>query len=305
MLTDEAVSRCLERHWALGGARFARLDGGMGSRTWAVDHGNRRWVLKAVVADLGDQFASGLTVAERVERAGIPAGAPEPALDGDLTVTAGGCRVGLLAWVPGNPLTGEDDRQRALIGTTLGRVHRALRGPSGPSGQSDQPGQPVPGMVRFGWVKPAADHLSLRPWLRPAVAAAVDALADLGPDALTQGPLHADPAPEAFLLDRVTGRCGVIDWGGAVYGPLLYDLASAVMYLGGPARATAMTSAYLATGALPTAEAERGLAVMLRLRWAVQADYFAWRISVNDLTGISGPEENEKGLEDARRFLIG
>jgi hypothetical protein len=44
---------------------------------------------------------------------------------------------------------------------------------------------------------------------------------------------------------------------------------------------------------------------MLRFRWAVQADYFAWRISVNDLTGISGPEENEKGLEDARRFLIG
>jgi hypothetical protein len=85
----------------------------------------------------------------------------------------------------------------------------------------------------------------------------------------------------------------------------VYDLASAVMYLGGPARATAMTSAYLATGALPAAEAERGLAVMLSFRWAVQADYFAWRISVNDLTGIAGPEENEKGLEDARRFLIG
>jgi hypothetical protein len=35
----------------------------------------------------------------------------------------------------------------------------------------------------------------------------------------------------------------------------------------------------------------------------VQADYFAWRIAENDLTGIAGPEENEKGLEDARRFL--
>jgi hypothetical protein len=30
----------------------------------------------------------------------------------------------------------------------------------------------------------------------------------------------------------------------------------------------------------------------------------AWRITANDLTGITGPEENEKGLEDARRALL-
>ena len=40
---------------------------------------------------------------------------------------------------------------------------------------------------------------------------------------------------------------------------------------------------------------------MLRLRWAVQADYFARRVATDDLTGIDGPAENEKGLEDARR----
>jgi hypothetical protein len=50
-------------------------------------------------------------------------------------------------------------------------------------------------------------------------------------------------------------------------------------------------------------EVERSLAPMLRPRWAVQADYFAWRIAGNNLTGISGPQENEKGLEDARLFL--
>jgi len=42
---------------------------------------------------------------------------------------------------------------------------------------------------------------------------------------------------------------------------------------------------------------------MLRFRWGVQANYFAWRIAENDLTGISGPQDNEKGLEDARRSL--
>jgi hypothetical protein len=31
---------------------------------------------------------------------------------------------------------------------------------------------------------------------------------------------------------------------------------------------------------------------------------FAFRITENDLTGITGPEENEKGLEDARRALL-
>ena len=50
-------------------------------------------------------------------------------------------------------------------------------------------------------------------------------------------------------------------------------------------------------------EVDQGLAAMLRFRWAVQASYFAWRIANNDLTGISSPDENEKGLEDARRSL--
>jgi len=53
------------------------------------------------------------------------------------------------------------------------------------------------------------------------------------------------------------------------------------------------------------AEVTEGLDLMLRFRWAVQADYFARRITGNDLTGITGPEENEKGLEDARRALCG
>ena len=44
---------------------------------------------------------------------------------------------------------------------------------------------------------------------------------------------------------------------------------------------------------------------MLRMRWAVQADYFARRIATNDLTGIASPDENEEGLEDARAALTG
>jgi len=63
-----------------------------------------------------------------------------------------------------------------------------------------------------------------------------------------------------------------------------------------------MTTA-MARGQPGAAEVHAGLVPMLRFRWGVQANYFAWRIAENDLTGISGPQDNEKGLEDARRSL--
>ena len=69
--------------------------------------------------------------------------------------------------------------------------------------------------------------------------------------------------------------------------------------------AAPLIDAYRAAGPLTEAQLAEGLPVLLRFRWAVQADYFAWRITENDLTGIAGPEENEKGLEDARRALLG
>ena len=136
--------------------------------------------------------------------------------------TASGWRLALLTWVPGAPLTGAGEREQRLIGTTLARVHRGLHG------------QTVEGAQRFHWVDPAAPRLDLRPWIRPAVSAAVAALADFErrADGWPRGLLHADPAPEAFRRDA-SGNCGVIDWSSAVHGPLLYDVASAVMYLGG------------------------------------------------------------------------
>jgi Ser/Thr protein kinase RdoA (MazF antagonist) len=296
VISDEDVRQLLRRTWGLADStHVARHDGGMGSQTWIVNQGERRWVAKSVAPHLADSFAHGLEVARLLDHAGIRSGAPAPALSGSMTVdTASGDRVALLTWVPGSPLTGTDEAEQRLIGDTLARVHRVLRN------------REVPGAQRFHWVDPAAAHLELRPWLRPAVTAAVDALTALQARerAWPQGLLHADPAPEAFRLDRASAQCGIIDWGSALYGPLLYDLASAVMYLGGPTSAAAMIDAYRAAALLSGREIADGLPVMLRFRWAVQADYFAWRITANDLTGITGPEENEKGLEDARLALL-
>lgn len=293
MITEPALVAWLSRYWGLAGVRATEHNGGMGSETWFVDRGDRRWVAKAVAPEAGGQFAGGLALARRLEQAGIPAGAPVPAAGGRLAVDVGGAWLALLTWVPGRALTGQGDADRALIGATLARVHQALAGVE------------VAGAQRFHWVDPDAAYLSLRPWLRPAITAALEVLDASRPETMTWGLLHADPAPDAFRLNKATGRCGIIDWSYAVCGPLVYDLASAVMYAGGPGHAAALTGAYLEAGALGAAEVERGLGPMLRFRWAVQANYFAWRIATNNLTGIGGPEDNEKGLEDARRALTG
>jgi Ser/Thr protein kinase RdoA (MazF antagonist) len=293
VITEPVLVSSLRRHWGLTDARVTVHNGGMGSQTWFVDLGDRRWVAKAVAPAGGRQFAGGMAIAHHLEEAGIPAGAAVPATGGELAVNVDDDWLALLTWVPGHPLTGQDGAEQVLIGSTLARVHRALAG------------YQVQAAGRFHWVDPDADYLSLRAWLRPAITAAVAALDAARPDSMARGLLHADPAPDAFRLDPATGRCGIIDWSYALHGPLLYDLASAVMYVGGPDHAGPLIGAYLSEGTIGAAEAARGLAPMLRFRWAVQANYFAWRISENDLTGISGPQDNEKGLADAREFLTG
>lgn len=292
MVIDESGLRaCLAEQWGLRDVQVDVHNGGMGSATWYAARGSDRWVAKAVDPALGAQFAGGLSVATILDATGIPAGAPVPTLDGRSVVTVDAHPTALLTWVEGRALTGTGNGDQRIMGETLALVHQALRGVS------------VGRIQRFHWVRPEAGHLSIRPWIRPAVTAAVRALEALGAASLTWGLLHCDPAPEHFRLDASSGRCGLIDWSVALEGPLLYDLASAVMYVGGLSCADQLVAAYLGHATLTAAEVEAALPVMLRFRWAVQADYFARRIAEHDLTGITGPADNEKGLEDARGGL--
>jgi Ser/Thr protein kinase RdoA (MazF antagonist) len=297
VIDDARLRSCLAEHWGLKDPVVRAHHGGMNSATWLVARGDRRWVAKAVPPENKSAVAAGLAVATRLERAGVLAGAPVPTASGQLMADVDGTAVGLLTWVGGDPLTGTDDSEQDLIGRTLGRVHHLLTGVD-----ADLTGAQV---QRFHWVDTDADHLGIRPWIRPAVTAGVAAYDESGQASLTWGLLHADPAPEAFRLDAATGVCGVIDWQAALVGPLMYDVASAVMYVGGPSRAGALLSAYQRQQVLSRAEIDRALPVMLRMRWAVQADYFARRIATGDLTGIADPADNETGLEHARQKLSG
>ncbi|MBC3763326.1 phosphotransferase enzyme family protein [Quadrisphaera oryzae] len=300
------LAAVVRSRWGLPGARVLPLGGGMNSRTWVVEVTAvcgrvGRWVAKQVTPDQHDPFVRGLRAAALVDGAGVRTGPPRPTEGGADHADLPGGPLALLRWVDGAPLEVDDDDAPALMGSTLGAAHRVLRG----EGDASAAGFPP-------WPDLLGEHLDVEPWVRPAVTGALGAYralladdGDTGP--LEVGLLHADPAPDAFLRPAVPGggTCGLIDWSSAEHGPLLYDVASAVMYVGGLERGRSLVEAYAAATA-PGSDAALLLPrveVLLQLRQAVQAAYFARRLAVDDRTGIDGPEGNLEGLHHARDYF--
>jgi homoserine kinase type II len=293
VINDDVLRRLLAEHWGLADAAVTVHNGGMNSATWWVDFGSERAVAKHTPGWNRDGLIRGMRVATIVQDAGIPSGAPIPACDQRLVVDTEAGPIALLRFVPGVEPP-DNESGLSIIGETLGRVHLILRASLPESART---------LYR---PDPDADCIEVAPdWVRPGIQRALADYHALDPRTLTHGLLHTDPAPEAFLVDPVTGTTGLIDWTDAVWGPLLYDVASAVMYVGGPERAEPMLDAYLGTGAVAADELRRGLDVLRRYRWAIQAWYFAGRIADNDMTGIDDPAENLKGLMAARPHLAG
>jgi Ser/Thr protein kinase RdoA (MazF antagonist) len=248
-----AVHQSLAAGWGLGEVEVTPHHRGMNSHTWLIRNGPDRYVAKAVPSEAHRRFVSGLTVGSLVQTAGIPAGEAILARNGRPFIEIDGHTLALLTFVNGSELRGEDEREQRLIGSTLARAHGALVG----HGLADA--------GRFHWIDPEAAHLRNRDWLRPAITAALASWESLPPASLTGALLHTDPAPEAFLLDADTGVCGLIDWDSGMIGPLIYDVASAVMYVGGPHRAAALIDAYLDHRVLDRSEVARTLGRMLHL----------------------------------------
>jgi Ser/Thr protein kinase RdoA (MazF antagonist) len=245
----------------------------MNSSAWTVSSAAGRYVLK--ISDAAEE--AGLRVAGWLDERGFRTGAPVR-----MTVRDGRLAA-LLEFVDGGGL-GSSPTDTAVLGETLGRAHSLLVGAPVPDGLDRWP---------WAWLDPAAID---EPELRAAAVAAISAAERRAVNA-THGILHGDPAPEAFLVsDR---GVGLIDWGAAVYGPLLYDIASAWLYTD-----ESVLSAYARTGPLGGDELAAA-PTFLAFRWAVQAWYFSDRIRRADLTGLAGDEDNDKGLNDARRGLLG
>ena len=274
----EALPDLLPR-WDLTGAVVTPLGGGMNSATARVRSDSGAWVAKWVPERSANALLAGCETAAIVEAAGISAGAARRTASGPLALSLGPGVVVLLDEVPGSPLTGDTDEEQRLMAEVLRAAHAATD-----LGEQQE-------SFHETWLTPGA--FTPR-WLASALTSMHAEYATLPP--LRWARLHNDPAPEAFLHDPESGRTGLIDWAGSTPGPVLYDVASAVMYLGGPAHAGAFLEAY------GDAAAEH-LDTFRRLRWCVQATYFVDRLSRHDHTGIDGRSDNEKGLEDARRGL--
>lgn len=263
-MLEDAVHAVLRVGWQRAAGTVAPVGGGAAARAWLVDD----LVLVRVPAPGRARLEAGCGAAVHLAGQGVSVAAP--------IRTHGGAYVWLHedgAWalsggLPGRALDGADPLDQQWWGDLLGRVHRAADGFH------------HGGLTRWHWIRLDAPHLGVTPWLRPAVAGAVAALTRLTvTDRLTYGVLHGDPQPDVFRLDPDTGATGLLRWGFAASGPLVFDLAGAVAYAGGVDAAAELVDGYASAGPVTREEIESALPVLLRFRWAAVADWHARRIA--------------------------
>ncbi len=296
-IIDEGKLRRSLQGWELGSVcEIAVLPGGSNSQTWkiAAQHGD----FVAKVASDTAAFKGGLEIAEQLELAGFSAGRPIRRRDGSLVLRSSGGALGVIAFIPGTPLDLSQSVGMHTWGATMARLHRALLLlPNVPVGVRRWP---------WRWLDHNADHVRSRPWLQSAITKAASQARKLTETRdLTLGIIHGDGAP--VIQDSGTGRVSVIDWGAAMWGPLLYDVASAYWFSViepnlDPLVFEPFLKAYR-DAALLNAQEWQDLPVFIRLRGAVQGFYFAWRSDNNIQTGLSYAGENEQKLEDVRQKI--
>ncbi|WP_127501272.1 phosphotransferase enzyme family protein [Actinoplanes solisilvae] len=268
----ELLRSTLRDEWHLVPSEISALDDVLLSHGWEVTAGSGRYVVRLSDLDARLPVEAGLAAAEHLRGRDIAAGEPVRTLSGGLTALTEAGAFAVLRRVPGRRLDGCDPIDQQWWGDRLGAAHRALQGFHHPGLRPWQP------------LDPAAAHLDAEPWLRAAVTDASAAAKRLTvTDRLTYGVLHGDPAPGGFVVDPSTGRAGLLDCGASGVGPLVYDVAAAVVYAGGLPRAEELLDGYLAAGPVGADELYAVLPVLLRLRWAERADRAARRGRHDDL----------------------
>ncbi|MEV6301022.1 phosphotransferase [Actinoplanes sp. NPDC051861] len=261
MPDDELLRSTLRDQWHLVPSEITERPPSVMSRGWEITAGAERYVARLGESVARPSMEAGQMAAEHLRSRRIAAGEPMRTLGGALTVETEFGALAVLRRVPGRHLDGRDPLDQQWWGERLGLVHKALQHFR------------HPGLRPWQLLDPDAVSGEAEPWLRDAAAAAVTAATRLTvTDQLTYGVLHGDPAPDAFVLDPDTGRLGLLHCGSCGTGPLVYDVAAAVTYAGGPEEAGELLDGYRAAGPVSADELDAALPVMLRLRWAVQAD---------------------------------
>ncbi len=120
--------------------------------------------------------------------------------------------------------------------------------------------------------------------------------------AVTSGVIWADRVE--IVLEKETGQVGVIDWGAIERGPLVFDVALALLWLfpKGSQASEEFLHAYLGVAPISSDELE-GLSYYTALLWARQAKFFAYRVAAGVTRGDPYPRGNIQRLLEARQAL--
>jgi homoserine kinase type II len=270
MVTDDQIRAVLRTQWHLSADECEPLSSTPTARTWRVTVGAEQYVAKLAPATDRDQFLTGLAVAEHLDRLGYAVGGPVWSVDGTLAAPVPEGLLAVLTFVLGRALTPANPVDQLWWGDLLGAVHQGLVGFTHPK------------LIRLRPLNPDLPHLSVEPWLRPAVASSTAALVRLTvTDQLTYGVVHGDPHAGSFRLDPDTGAVGLLGWDRVAVGLLMFDVANAVAYAGGPDRAVEVLDGYRQAGPLSAGEIDSALPVVLRCRWARRADGYARKLAEN------------------------
>jgi len=273
-----------------------RLPAGFTSEVWLVEAGGAHFVAK--YADQSQEaLEAGLFAAELAERHGITSGAPLRTKEGALSLLVtepSGQRhpLALLRFVEGSPLNDAEPGAASLYGQVLGRTHTLLQGLI----------QQVTLDV-YDFLLQEEDYVVSQPGLAQLIRRACTAArAFEARRAVTSGVIWADRVE--IVLEKETGRVGVIDWGAIERGPLLFDVALTLLWLfpKGNQASEEFLHAYLAAAPITSDELE-GLPYYTALLWARQAKFFAYRVAGNVTLGDPHPRRNVQRLVEARQAL--
>ena len=290
VLPSHKVRKALEVHWGLVATSLLPISSGMNSSGWDVTAGDRFF---AKVVPAGDHLDPGLFVAEHLAERGFRVGPPVRSRAGTASVVVGGARIAVLRWEDGDPLIIEREDHLRAIGRTLGGVHAQLLGTWRPTGLTPWP---------WTWLR-QGEQLDFEAWLRPMVHELLnDCEAAVASGALPVGVVHGDPNRTEFLAHG--DGIALIDWGACIEAPLLFDLASFhVLSHTTESQLVLVMDAYRAVRPLDDAE-EAFLPLLIDLRLAIQAWYFAWRLLNKVHTGGVEDDFNRAGWTRSKEVLL-
>lgn len=200
--------------------RVRPVAGGFTSHVWRLEANESSWVAKLAYQPPGD-VENGLRAANIVAKTGLNTGEPVLTRDGELTRLVEYPiqhfhALAVMRFVEGHQLAWRTNGSLAVVGSTLGTIHRALL----EDGSLQLPDQ----LFSYLLTDDAWGH---HPEPQPLITRAIDAVRKFeARQRVTYGPIYGDGLQ--VRINPLDDSVGVIDWGTISFGPLLFDLALAV-----------------------------------------------------------------------------